>query len=193
MASTSSSPPARLRAPVPPIMGRAKPVADVPLAVPQGEWPPKLPGALGSHGVSDHQWRRWMTDITMAQHGSPFASHPGLGCCYWCCPLLCIQPCLCMACPTTWHLTIQENIARFAAEDAVRAETRATSEHLHFRWTIWQHAVWETNTLHELRCYLPGISTGVPAENVPPPLSSIGVRQDEWDAWRAVLEEERKA
>ena len=153
-----------------------KPVADVPVhgAVhaaanrdaaqdPRIVWPPELPATLEAAGVSDEQWGRWMDAIvTSHRHGNTFLHAPLLGLCYWCCPLLCLQPCICIACPTTWHMAIAQGRAHDECEDAIRREAPSG---LHFKLTIWHHAMWESHTLHEIRLRRPGlIAQPLPAD-----------------------------
>ena len=155
--------------------------------------------------------------------GNAFGTCPCVGVCYWCCPFLCIQPLICMANPLTWWMTLrvlrlenkrgpftyysailanhthlplrrylvdQDMRVRDAMEDRIRDET---PESLHFRWTLWQHAVWEQTTLFEIRLQQPGIHPEPPPATIPAKLLAMGATQDQWTRWRAQLLRERRA
>ena len=174
---------------------KKKHFADVPLLPPPGEDPfgyqPPLPYNLHERGVSHTQFASWVDTIHESQRvGSPFADYPVCGLCYWCCPLLCFQPLVCMACPTTWYLSIREVKARDAAEDEIRAQS---PEGLHFRWTIWQHMVWETSTIYELRTHIASTASSPVPTELPAQLAKIGASQEQWERWRELLEAERRA
>ena len=152
-------------------------VADVPLlrAGEGPEWRPKMPVSLSLHGVTEEQFKRWMDLIDESQRkGNAFGSCPAVGLCYWCCPLLCLQPLVCMANPCTWWMSIKDVRQRDTTEDCIRSES---PDGLHFKWTLWQHAVWEQNTLHELRLEQPGLVAEPPPVEIPPRLLALGATQ----------------
>jgi hypothetical protein len=175
--------------PRPATMARLSKVADVPLL--RGRAPPKRPPALASHGVTEDQFDGWMKLIEETQlDGNAFARCPCIGMCYWCCPLLCFQPVLCMANPCTWYMTIRDARSRDATEDRIRHET---PDSLHFKWTLFQHAVWEQETLFELRLQQPGIHPDPPPATIPARLQAVGATQEQWARWCELLQRERRA
>ena len=102
--------------------------------------------------------------------------------------MLCLQPVLCMANPLTWWMMIRDVVSRDKTEDQIRAET---PESLHFRWTLWQHAVWDQDTLYELR--LQSEHHELPPKEIPPKLRAAGATPEQWSQWLKLLELERRA
>ena len=141
--------------PKPQRMARRPPLAVVPLMQPASA---QRPDKLAALGVTAEDWLEWMAIIEAGQNSNFFSKCPCLGCMYWCCPLLCLQPCLCMACPCTWKMAMDEQSNHNRVEDQIRSKCPT-----HFRWTVWQTGVFETTTLFELRLEQPGVhSIGAP-------------------------------
>ena len=163
-------------------------VADVSLIQTATEGKPALPPGLASRGVTEAEFHSWLDHLLQStERGNAFSACPLLGMCYWCCPFLCFQPCICMANPCSWYLTLRDKRAHDEGEEFVRVQA---PEGLHFRWTMWQHAIWETTTLLEIRLDEVGIAPPLP-EIIPPNLASIGATQQQWSRWRRLLVVER--
>jgi hypothetical protein len=184
------------RAPTVERMARRPPLVSVPLIQLSQERHsiPPMPEKLSGFDVQHELWQSWMSTIAEAQRSNVFTACPLVGCMYWCCPLLCFQPCLCMACPTTWMIAINDGRARNTAEDSIRADAaRLGNGGLHFRWTMWQTGVFDTSTLYEFRLQTPAFGNVPPPEAVPERLGSAGVTQGMWSRFVALLNAERDA
>lgn len=169
-------------------MVATRPVADVALI---RQHLPPVPAAMARAGVTTEQWNGWFDQIHEAQEaGDAFSNCKCVGMTYWCCPLLCFQPCICIANPCTWKIMLQHAKAKESIEDKIRAES---PDGMHFRVTMMQHAVWETNTIFELRLQQAGFHALPPPTELPVQLGKLGATQEQWTKWVDLINKERKA
>jgi len=149
--------------------------------------PVQAAAPLKRYGVTDEQWLLWLKEIDDAVESHAFNRQPVLGLCYWCCPLLCIQPIVCMACPTTWWMSMDLEERKARAEDTINSAL--ASHGLFFIWTPWHWGRFETNTLFSHRSAL---RRPLPTE-VPPRLGQLGASQEQWARWSSLIQSEEKA
>lgn len=170
--------------------------------------PTAMPPSLLKLGVTQELWVSWLDKLReIMMEKDAFYGRPCSECCFWCCPLLCVQTCWCMGNPRTHRQAARLGEARVLVEQMINADLAAlggsgiTNSHLdgYFQFSLSGVGMFIPRGRSRGKCALATVRVTIfdkaLPDAVPATLSAtaIGVTDDEWRRWMAILEAERRA